>query len=327
MKFSIFDHMERGCAPLHELYENRLQLLELADELGFHCYHKAEHHYTVLDVASSANVFFAAAAQRTSRIRLGSLVYLLPFYNPQRLFEEICLVDQLSAGRLDVGVGKGISPVEHRLWGLSPGEAKDSFDEIFAFLRSGFRGEHKQTLAVTPFQNFGPPLWYPGNVQYAGSHRLNTVIGGPTSGIGKAIAAYHSFVESAEQDWNPAVAQPTMGVSRHIYVAATDEEARARVASAYPKYSQNLLSLWHAHDEHPDPDPSVGGNVEIALGAEVLVAGSPDTVAAHIAAVSDQGVEYFVGSFAWGDLTASESHASVQLFGREVMPRFTEDYQ
>ena len=322
VKFSIFDHMERRDEPLHELYESRIQLIELAEALGFHCYHKAEHHHTVLDVASSANVFFAAAAQRTERIRFGSLVYLLPFYHPMRLLEEICLVDQLSRGRLDVGVGKGISPVEHQLWGLDPDDAKLSFEESFALLRRGLCGELELPFEQAPFQQSGPPIWYPGNVQYAGKHRLNTIVGGPTAMLEGAVNAYDAQLSDPEANWNPGVQNPVIGVSRHIYVAETDEAARERVMQAYPKYSDNLLSLWRAYDEYPDPDPSVGGNTETALGAQVLVAGSPESVINHVKAVQQQGINYFVGSFAWGDLDANEAKHSLSLFGKEVMPNF-----
>lgn len=325
--------MERRTTPLHELYEQRLALIAAADQGGFHCYHKAEHHFTVLDVASSANVFFAAAAQRTDRIRFGSLVYLLPFYDPFRLLEEICLVDQLSRGRLEIGVGKGVNPVEHRLWGLDPTQAGEKFDEAFAIIRAGL-GADRLThdgagfsyadvpVVPEPCQPEGPPIWYPGNIGFAGPHRLNTVVGGPTKALGDAVAAYSALVADAQEDWNPAVAKPVIGATRHLYVAATDAEALARVQTAYPRYHENLSSLWHAYDEDLNSDPSVGGNLEVALGADILVAGSPDTVAQHVQAVREQGIDYFMGAFAWGDLTHEESMTSLDLFSREVMPRF-----
>ena len=123
MQFGIFDHMEQRGGELGVLYEQRLQMLEYADAAGFARYHKAEHHFTTLDAAPSAMVFLAAASQRTKRIRLGSLVSLLPFYHPVRFIEEVCALDHLSGGRLDVGIGKGISPIEHRLWGNPDEEA------------------------------------------------------------------------------------------------------------------------------------------------------------------------------------------------------------
>ena len=335
MRFGMFDHLELRGGSLGDLYDNRLTMIEAADEAGFHCYHKAEHHFTVLDGAPSSNVLFAAAAQRTERIRFGSLVYLLPFYEPVRLFEEICMLDHMCGGRLDVGVGKGVSPVEHQLWGNDPQNAQSHFNENFAILRAclagdrlSHRGNRRQfddaPLVLQPRQPMGPPIWYPGNYQYAGEHRLNTIVGGPTAALKAMRDAYHQLVEDAAVDWNPGVATPTMGVTRHVFVADTDEAAIARVQQAYPRYHENLASLWRQYDTDLNPDPSVGGDASFAMGAELLLAGSPDTVAAHVRSVAEVGgLDYFVGAFAWGDLTYAEVMASVDLFAREVMPRFT----
>jgi alkanesulfonate monooxygenase SsuD/methylene tetrahydromethanopterin reductase-like flavin-dependent oxidoreductase (luciferase family) len=93
LDFGIFDWIDRAEAPLHQLYERRLQLLEVADSAGFFCYHLAEHHATPLGMAPSPALFLSAAAQRTRRIRLGPLVYLLPLYNPRRLIEEVSMLD------------------------------------------------------------------------------------------------------------------------------------------------------------------------------------------------------------------------------------------
>lgn len=83
--FGLFDWIDRGTTPLHQLYAERLRLLEAADAAGFFGYHLAEHHATPLGMAPSPALFLTAAAQRTQRLRLGPLVYLLPLYNPLRL--------------------------------------------------------------------------------------------------------------------------------------------------------------------------------------------------------------------------------------------------
>ena len=118
--FGLFDWIDRGTVPLHQLYEERLQLLEAADAANFFCYHLAEHHATPLGMAPSPALFLTAAAQRTRRIRLGPLVYLLPLYNPLRLIEEVCMLDHLSGGRLELGVGRGVTPYELRYFGVDP---------------------------------------------------------------------------------------------------------------------------------------------------------------------------------------------------------------
>src|SRR5262245_36081734 len=107
MDLGIFDHLEQRDVPLHEFYESRLRLLERYDEAGFAAYHLAEHHATPLGLAPVPGIFLAAATQRTRRIRLGPCVYCVPLYDPLRLIEEVCMLDHLSHGRFDFGVGRG----------------------------------------------------------------------------------------------------------------------------------------------------------------------------------------------------------------------------
>src|SRR5690242_17833666 len=129
IKFGIFDWIDRNRLPIDELYEQRLKLIEAADQNGFYCYHIAEHHGSPLNMTPSPNLFLAAAAQRTESIRLGTLVYVLPTYNPLRLAEEICMLDHLTRGRLDVGVGRGISPIELSFFNIEAADAREMRSE------------------------------------------------------------------------------------------------------------------------------------------------------------------------------------------------------
>src|ERR1700681_3064511 len=151
VSFGVFDWIDRGTQPLSRLYEDRLQLVAAADEAGFFCYHLAEHHASPLGMAPSPALFLTAAAQRTRRIRLGPLVYLLPLYNPLRLIGEICMLDQLSGGRLELGIGRGVTPYELRYFGVDPAGTRAIFSEALTVLVAGmtenrvtFEGEHYQ---------------------------------------------------------------------------------------------------------------------------------------------------------------------------------------
>ena len=107
MQFGIFDQNDRGPYPLSEQYEKRLALIGFYDRAGFRTYHVSEHHSTPLNLTPSPSVFLAAVTQRTRRIRLGALVYVLPMHHPLRLAEEICMLDHLSGGRIEIGIGRG----------------------------------------------------------------------------------------------------------------------------------------------------------------------------------------------------------------------------
>ena len=108
ISIGVFDHMDRGQAPLRRFFQERLDLLEFADGLNcFNAYLLAEHHGTSLSTAPSPTVFLSAAAQRTEKLRLGALSWVLPIYDPLRLYEELCMLDQMSNGRYQLGVGRG----------------------------------------------------------------------------------------------------------------------------------------------------------------------------------------------------------------------------
>ncbi|HTL31192.1 MAG TPA: LLM class flavin-dependent oxidoreductase, partial [Tepidisphaeraceae bacterium] len=171
LSFGVFDHLDASGAPLRNFYEDRLKLTELYDRLGFYCYQVAEHHSTPLGMAPSPSLMMAAISQRTKRINFGPLVYTLPLYHPIRLIEEICMLDQMSGGRLQFGVGKGISPIEVAYYGLDPAKLGKMFTEAFEVLMRGlqsrtlnFEGEFYHfknvPLVLEPLQKPHPPLWY-----------------------------------------------------------------------------------------------------------------------------------------------------------------------
>lgn len=349
MRFGIFDHMELTSSTLAELYEERLRMLEYADAAGFWCYHKAEHHFTPLDAAPSSTVFLAAASQRTQRIRLGSMVMLLPFYEPLRFVEEICMLDHLCGGRLEVGVGKGISPAEHALWGEDPATARERFEEAFEIVRIGLSEAIPERTDPAPdvlesvteryrrtgsadgapqplhtLQRPRPGFWYPGNVDYAGRHRLHTIVGGPARAVNRAAEIYRKGLEGPDSDWNPGVAEPTIGVQAHIYLDTTTEAAVDRVRQAYTVYHRNLTTLWHRYDVPiAEIDPTFGGRLDVAMERSALLAGSPETAIEYVRRVArETGISYVVFAFGWGDLTHAEIMRSMRLFAEEVMPEF-----
>src|ERR1041384_2816218 len=141
MEFGVFDHLDRNDLPLRDYYEARLQIIEAYDRLGFYAYHVAEHHSTPLGMAPSPSVFLSAVAQRTRRLRFGPLVYILPLYHPLRLVEEICMLDQMSGGRLMMGVGRGISPYEVAYYGVDPAEPQPRYVETLELVLTALRSQ------------------------------------------------------------------------------------------------------------------------------------------------------------------------------------------
>src|ERR1041384_6802637 len=170
MEFGIFDHLDRSPSSLADYYEERVAIVELFDRTGFHAYHLAEHHATPLGMAPSPSVFLAAVAQRTKRLRFGPMIFALPLYHPLRMIAGICMLDQMSGGRLDVGFGRGASPIELSLLGINPADARDIYDESLAVVVQGLRertvsskgkpfGFDKVRRKTPRLQPPPPPLW------------------------------------------------------------------------------------------------------------------------------------------------------------------------
>jgi len=330
MRFGVFDQSEQpGGLPACELYESRLRLVARADEAGFWGYHKSEHHMIPLDHAPSPGLFLAAVAQRTSRIRVCSLVHLLPFYHPIRLIEEVCMLDHLSNGRFELGFGKGISAPEHLLWGLDPGEADARTDEMLELLLSGLRCEtdlfsfdgrfHQLAdvpLEVRPVQRPFPPLWRPGQVTTAASLGVSTVVGGPTPMVHRAIEQYRDAYRPVLDGGR----EPIVGAIRKFVVAPTDAEADEIGRRAWGPFSNDLTVLFRKYGMSPPNDPTVGGDYDRAKEVNAIVVGSPETVRGHVDELAADGlVGYVVGHFAFGDLGHDEILRSIDLFAEHVV--------
>ena len=129
MKIALFDHVENGDRPLAQLFDERLRFAEAAEAAGIYCLHVAEHHATPLNMVPVPGVYLGAVARATKRMRLGPLVYLLPLYDPLRLIEEVAMLDQLSGGRLELGIGRGVSPYELGNFGIDPENSRPMFED------------------------------------------------------------------------------------------------------------------------------------------------------------------------------------------------------
>ncbi len=336
--FGIFDHLERRDVPLDQEYEERLQLLEAADRAGFFCYHIAEHHSTPLGMGPSPNLFLAAVAMRTKRIHMGPLVYLLPLYHPVRLVEEICMLDNLSGGRLEIGVGRGVSPYELAHMNVNFLESRAIFEDSLKVIVKGLRerkithhGEYHRfnstPIELAPKQHPNPPFWYgastPEGLNFAARHRMQIVTGGPNKVVKGTAEAYRGLLERYRDhpdDLNPHLRHPKIGAVRHFFVADSDKEAEEIAIPAYRVYYNNIVKLWRDFGTIPT---LFTDDLQRARGGDAAIVGSSETVREKIAAYFEEsGTHYLVLSFAWGCLTHEQSRRSLDLFASEVMPHF-----
>lgn len=337
--FGIFDHLERRDEPLERIFEERLQLAAAADTAGFFCYHVAEHHATPLGLAPSPGIFLSAVAARTQRIQMGPLVYLLPLYNPLRLVQEICMLDQISGGRFELGVGRGVSPFELAYHRVPFMEAREMFEEALTAVMGGLRNEHLNhrghyyrfdsvPVVLTPKQRPNPPVWYgtatPDSILFAARHGMHMVGNGPIPALKKFTALYREELKKHKggpNDLNPHIAEPRRGAIRHAYIAADDREVNEIARPAYRAYYNNITKLWL--DFRTIPAYGFTDDIDVARKTDVAIVGTVNEVQDQVANFfENSGCDYLVLSFAWGDLSNAHSRASLERFATKVMPEF-----
>ena len=335
MKFGVFDHVDASGLALGEHLEARLRMVEAYDRCGIHAYHVAEHHGTPLGYASSPSVWLSAVIQRTRRIRIGPLIYILPLYHPLRLVEEICMLDHMSGGRFMLGIGRGASPIEAGFFGVPTEEQQRRYFEatevILKALQSdtlSHSGEFYRfedvPMTLRPLQEPYPELWYasrsPESFAWAARAGANTV----TLAFDDQVRALTDVYRDAWLEAGNDLANlPLVGVSRHIVVAPTDAEAKDIAAGAYEKWRASFARLWL---DKGRPVPMSDLYPESWEQMEAMsngCAGSPETVRAYVRGEVERcGINYLVSWFAFGNLSVDQVTRSVELFAGHVMPAF-----
>ncbi|HJQ17551.1 MAG TPA: LLM class flavin-dependent oxidoreductase [Allosphingosinicella sp.] len=334
MEFGIFDHCERAPRPAATTYEERFRLAQRAEAAGFYAYHLAEHHGTPLSLVPSPNLFLAALAQRTSTLRLGPLVYLLPLYEPYRLVEEICMLDNLCGGRLELGVGRGANPVELGFFGLDPAGAKDRFDEAFKIIMQGLiegqvthQGEHYDIghgpVDGRTVQRPHPPIWYPSagggaSLAWAAAQGFNTIVNGTLEACVDAVKVFWDNFKPGAHG-----ASPRVGITRYVFVADTEEEAFRVGDQAFSYHLKNLTKLTDDMGMTLKSPIIPPNDLREAVACGWAAVGSPQSVREQIAAIVDTvGVNYFVFAPMIGDLSGDWGLRTIDLFESEIMPSF-----
>jgi len=274
---------------------------------------------------------------------LGPLVYLLPLMSPLRVVEEICMLDHLSHGRLEVGVGRGVSPFELGYLKVDHAESRDIFIDGFACINEGltrdkltYQGKYYSyadaPMALRPLQQPHPPFWYGSSntigATWAGEHGMHFVANGPTAFAKNNIDAFRAALA---QRGGPEIAIPAfsggtaIGVLRHIVVADSDADARriAKPAFDYHLASLNWLRTLHGSTEFTGRlNVQRGQSFEECLENGMAIAGTPDTV---IRAITQQaatlGVNYLLTYLIFGTMAFADAERSLRLFTTEVMPK------
>ena len=336
MKFGIFDWVEASdtLSPA-QIFEHKLQLAAAADKAGFHGMFLAEHQGTPLSIDGSPSVLLSAMIQRTVRLRLGALTFCLPWYDPYRFYNEVCMLDQMSGGRLELGVGRGVSPIESLIFGLKSIEEsreryRETLDIFFNACKSTalkYRGQDVE-LYNKPVQKPWPPLWFPSSnrdsIAFTARHGYHTALIAKLADCKPLFDEYRELWQVHKNDpgrHNAHVAVPFLAKTQHLVIAETEAEAEKAGLPAFEAWKSHMHHLTRKYGR-PDVmklDPYSEDS------AQRLIVGTPRSVLEKLQEVIRvTGMNYLLCIFSFGDIAPQQALRSLDLFSREVMPKLAE---
>jgi alkanesulfonate monooxygenase SsuD/methylene tetrahydromethanopterin reductase-like flavin-dependent oxidoreductase (luciferase family) len=305
------------------LYDELLAQVEAADALGFDSFWVAEHHFHDYGVIPRPPIWLAAAAQRTRRIRLGSAVVVLPFDNPLRTAEDYALVDVLSGGRLELGVGSGYLKHEYDGFGIDPEEKRDRFDEALAIVLQAWAGErfsysgkyHRVSdvaLNVRPLQQPRPPLWIAVLRNEAARHvgergfPMMMIPYATTEQLDELALTARVFRDAFVQSGGrPADARIAFGL--HAHCAPTTALARAQAREPMDRYVRTRRFAR----QRP---------FDLLVERDLVAFGDPDEITRVARRYAAAGLTDFLAITNFGGLPHRQVLDSMDLLARHVLP-------
>jgi alkanesulfonate monooxygenase SsuD/methylene tetrahydromethanopterin reductase-like flavin-dependent oxidoreductase (luciferase family) len=324
----------RELDPAYDVYYAQiLEQVALAEELGWECFMFNEHHFLGYGgLAANPAVLLAAAAARTTRIRLGPCIAILPLRHPLFSAEDYAMVDALSGGRLEFGVGSGNTEMDYRVFGVTREDDRQRLQEALAIVlqtwgseRASHQGRFWQfdelTLYPRPVQQPHPPIWVAGTsaegLGWAGRHGYNIMTVGhphPPEKVRQGVEAWKKGLIEAGLD--PADRRCQLHVRTHVNESA--ERARAVAMAAIKRYDDisriGRRSLKSSAGEYDWDGMLASGRNNY---------GTPDQVIQGIRnARHYYDFDTLTTTFNFGGIPHDEIMKSMRLFAREVMPAF-----
>ncbi|MEL0145229.1 MAG: LLM class flavin-dependent oxidoreductase [Alphaproteobacteria bacterium] len=331
MKFGLFGgaSSRRGGVARDSTqgYRDFIGYVEEAEELGYHSVFLVEHHFTGFGQVSASLNLLTYLAARTTRMRLGTAVVVLPWHNPALLAEQAATVDLLSGGRLDFGVGKGYRANEFHGFNVKADEAQELFLESLDVIRRAWQSEERFThigkhwtfqdivVEPPPIQRPHPPLWLAagseGGLTWAAENEFNLLLDqiAPFGVIAERFDTYRNAVEASGRTFDPM----NVAVARALHITRTEAEREA----AHQQRSRLLsgISRLSRIREGGGPQSTMLQYNDTRLATEEgALIGPPEEIAERLIRMRDDGIEYVLLI----DITGSRD--SLRTFRDEVIP-------
>jgi len=322
-----------------EIYARGVELSQAAESLGYRNVWMAEHHFSTYGYLSRPLQLATYVAAKTTRIRVGTAVIVVPLHHPLVVAEEIAMLDVLSGGRADIGLGRGYQPYEFERFGLKLDEGRQRWDESVDIIVKSFEGKpftyhgkHFQipetSLFPTTMQTPHPPVWIVAQSPDALVGAIRRGFNVLTGGFGVSVARLTEFGKlfaKVIEEAKPA-RKPHVGVQRAVYVAESDADAREAAEQA--RWNMRVTLSLRAQKEKVeagraiaipgDNEPDIEDLIE-----NYLLIGKPETCIRQIKRLQEAvGMTHFNCSFWLGDMDQKRVLRSMERFAKDVMPAF-----
>jgi alkanesulfonate monooxygenase SsuD/methylene tetrahydromethanopterin reductase-like flavin-dependent oxidoreductase (luciferase family) len=353
MKFGFFSLMQNlQGEDEHEVVRQEMDALVMGEELGFHSGYLAEHHFSPYCLGGSIATLAANLAGRTSRIKVGTAVVVLPYHNPVRVAEDWATVDVLSGGRVELGLGRGYNPFEFASLGIPLAENADRFSEGLDLMRRAWTGDwlsfqgrfytvNDTRVLPRPMQKPEPRLWYacvsPSSSEKAarlglGMCTLTTV---PPAQLNDYRASWIAAARAAGRDdaWIIDTIDNTPE-QRIVWVTDDDkrayEEAKANISRygdsleqyAYPGTAYPRVAPKPFQYERQGPTTERAWDIDRMLPYKGAIVGSPSKVLDQIEELrAEHDMRYMIMWTSIGSPDRTAMKRSLRLFAEKVMPR------
>jgi natural product biosynthesis luciferase-like monooxygenase protein len=347
MKFGMLHLFENPVGKSeHDLVHEQLTLMRAAEDYGFDSVWPAEHHFSEYGYCASPAVTLAALALETKRLRLGTGVVVLPLNHPLRVAEDYAMLDLMSNGRVDLGVGRGYQPSEFSRYGVDLSRTREMFHEAVQIIQQAwtqetvtFHGTHYRFDAVPvrpkPLQRPHPPIWMaclsPETFELAGRYGFNllfgTVFGLPPDKAKELQVSYRRGLVAGGHD--PAGRRRASLMM--VYVADSVEQARAEFADPVIWYYRTIAK-YVAPPKGEAPvrsyemyaktrDLAATASLEDLFARKAVICGDPDSVVEEL--TKAQAVYGFTDLLCWtrlGGLDHRKVLRSMDLMSTKVFP-------
>ena len=331
MRFGIFQSAQwpEGTEQQVRLHDAVAQSV-LADELGFESVFMTEHHFSRHGIVPDNLSMLAFIAAQTKHIRLGTAVSVLPLHDPVRLAESVALVDMLSNGRFEFGIGRGYQWGEFDGFGKSLDDRVERFDEAVGvilrtwkstepFTHAGKYWEYRNVQPQPqPLQKPHPPIWmatvsddgFDACVKHGWGVMLPQAV--PIATVANWVNAYKAAFERQRKPFDPK----KLILARGLHLGEDDTSAWAEAGPAYEEF----LALARKVAESPDGNASPMPFDVNSIRASAMICG-PETCIEKLAAVRELGIEYVIFFSNMGGLAHPLVMESLRRFAKSVVPQ------